>query len=46
VPPGFTPIGAISVGYSEEPPRDLRDRRRPAAEVLHRGQWGQPYAPG
>src|SRR3984957_20269532 len=39
VPPEFTPIGAISVGYSDEPPRDLRDRRRPAAEVLHHGQW-------
>ena len=22
----FTPIGAISIGYSDEPPRDLRDR--------------------
>ena len=46
VPPEFSPIGAISVGYSDEPPRDLRDRRRPAAEVLHRGQWGQPVATG
>jgi nitroreductase len=44
VPPQFTPIGAISIGYSDEPPRDLRDRRRPTAEVLHRGQWGQPVA--
>jgi nitroreductase len=46
VPPEFSPIGAISIGYSDEPPRDLRDRRRPAAEVLHRGQWGQPLTPG
>jgi nitroreductase len=46
VPPQFAPIGAISVGYSDEPPRDLRDRRRPAAEVLHRGQWGQPLTAG
>jgi nitroreductase len=46
VPPEFTPIGAISVGYSDEPPRDLRDRRRPAADVLHRGQWGQPLPLG
>ena len=44
VPSQFTPIGAISVGYSDERPRDLRDRRRPAAEVLHRGQWGQPFS--
>ncbi len=42
VPPLFTPIGAISIGYSDEPPRDLRDRRRPAAEIVHRGRWGQP----
>lgn len=42
VPPHFTPIGAISVGYSDEPPRDLRSRRRPTAEVVHRGRWGHP----
>jgi nitroreductase len=42
VPPQFTPIGAISVGYSDEPPRDLSNRRRPTAEVVHRGRWGQP----
>ena len=29
VPPQFAPIGAISVGYSDEPPRDLRDRAGP-----------------
>ena len=46
VPPQFTPIGAISVGYSDEPPRDLRGRRRPAADVLHRGQWGHPFSAG
>jgi len=42
VPADFTPIGAISVGYSDEPPRDLRDRRRPAADIVHRGRWSQP----
>jgi nitroreductase len=42
VPRQFTPIGAISIGYSQEPPRDLRSRRRPAAEVVHRGRWSQP----
>jgi nitroreductase len=46
VPPQFTPIGAISIGYSDEPPRDLRSLRRPAAEVVHRGRWGQPAAGG
>jgi nitroreductase len=39
VPDEFTPIGAVSVGYSDEPPRDLRARRRPVADVVHRGRW-------
>ncbi|MFU8874396.1 nitroreductase family protein [Micromonospora sp. SL4-19] len=42
VPAQFTPIGAISVGYSDEPPRDLRGRRRPTDEVVHRGRWSRP----
>jgi nitroreductase len=42
VPPEFAPIGAISIGYSDEPPRDLSSRRRPLADVVYRGQWGQP----
>jgi len=42
VPPHFTPIGAISIGYSREPSRDLRSRRRPKDEVVHRGRWQQP----
>jgi nitroreductase len=42
VPPEFSPIGAISIGYSDEPPRDLRSRRRPTEEVVHRGMWGKP----
>jgi nitroreductase len=42
VPPQFTPIGAISVGYSQEPPRDLSSRRKPTAEVVHRGRWQAP----
>lgn len=41
VPAQFTPIGAISVGYSDEPPRDLSSRRKPEAETVHRGQWTQ-----
>lgn len=39
VPEEFHPIGAVSIGYSDEPPRDLRARRKPAAEVIHRGRW-------
>ncbi len=42
VPAHFTPIGAISIGYSDEPPRDLSKRRRPKDEVVHRGTWTQP----
>ena len=38
-PAQFTPIGAISVGYGDEPPRDLSSRRKPEAETIHRGQW-------
>jgi hypothetical protein len=42
VPAEFSPIGAISVGYSDEPPRDLSSRRKATADVVHRGRWGQP----
>ena len=45
VPAQFAPIGAISIGYSDEPPRDPREvsrRRRPVADVIHRGRWSQP----
>ena len=42
VPAEFHPIGAISVGYSDEPPRDLRSRRKPRDETVHRGRWSQP----
>ena len=38
VPEQFTPIGAISIGYSDEPPRDLSSRRKPTAETVHRGR--------
>jgi nitroreductase len=44
VPAEFMPIGAISVGYSDEPPRDLRSRRKPKSETVHRGRWGQAPA--
>jgi nitroreductase len=42
VPPRYTPIGAISVGYSNEPARDLSSRRKPTSEVVHRARWGSP----
>lgn len=40
VPDRFRPIGAVTVGYPDEPPRDVSHRRRPADEVVHRGRWG------
>lgn len=43
VPQQFRPIGAISVGYPAEPARDLRDRRKPVGEVVHRSRWRQNY---
>ena len=42
VPPELRPIGAISVGYSDEPPRDFSASRRPLDEVVHRGRWSAP----
>jgi nitroreductase len=46
VPPQFTPIGAVSIGYSDEPPRDLTSRRRPTAETVHRARWSRPAEQG
>ena len=39
VPEEFHPIGAISVGYSDEAPRDFSARRKRMDEVVHRGRW-------
>jgi nitroreductase len=39
VPDAFTPIGAVSFGYSDEPARDLRARRRRTEEVVHWRRW-------
>jgi nitroreductase len=39
VPDEFHPIGAISVGYSDEAPRDFETHRKPVDEVVHRGRW-------
>lgn len=43
VPPELHPVGAVSIGYSDEPPRDLRARRRATGDVVRRGDWSQPY---
>jgi nitroreductase len=40
VPARFTPIGAMSFGYSDEPARDLRSWRKPVTQTVHRGRWG------
>ena len=39
VPTEFHPIGAISVGYPDEPPRDFSARRKPMDALIHRGRW-------
>jgi nitroreductase len=41
VPDGYTPIGAIAVGYRVPDHRSgsLKRGRKPVAEVVHRGQW-------
>jgi nitroreductase len=45
VPGDYDPIGAITVGYRADdlPPQGshIKDLRREAAQVMHRGQWGQ-----
>jgi nitroreductase len=45
VPGEYTPIGAITVGYRESDRRSpsLARGRRPVAEVVHRGNWGNSY---
>jgi nitroreductase len=41
VPPHFTPIGALTVGYPAPDRRSpsLKRGRRPADQVVHRGRW-------
>ncbi|HEX6444428.1 MAG TPA: nitroreductase family protein [Streptosporangiales bacterium] len=46
VPPEFTPIGAISIGYPAEPARPIRSGRKAPAEVLYRHEWGTPALDG
>lgn len=45
VPAEFHPIGAVSIGYPDEPLREgyretVAARRRPLDTVVHRGTWG------
>ena len=44
VPPAFTPIGAISVGYPADRPKDLSAERKEMGEVVHLGAWGRPFS--
>jgi nitroreductase len=41
VPPAYTPIGAIALGYAkpDEPSPSLKRGRKPPAEVVHRGRF-------
>ena len=42
VPSQFHPIGAISIGYSDEPPRNWSHFRKPESDTVHGSRWGQP----
>jgi nitroreductase len=41
IPPSYTPIGAIAIGYPapDEASPSLRRGRRPIEDVVHRGGW-------
>jgi hypothetical protein len=41
-PAQCTPIRATSIGYLDEPPRDLSSRRKLKAETVYRRRWTQP----
>lgn len=45
VPDGYTPIGAITIGYRAADRRSpsLKRGRRDIPEVTHRGRWGTAY---
>lgn len=45
IPRSLRPIGAITIGYPADPPRDLSHRRRPDGDVVHRGRWGSGPPP-
>ncbi|MFZ0664652.1 MAG: nitroreductase family protein [Acidimicrobiales bacterium] len=39
VPESFHPIGAVTIGYSDEPPRDLKGRRKKTSDLVRYGRW-------
>jgi nitroreductase len=45
VPEEYAPIGGLTIGYRADdlPPQTprVKERRRKADDVVHRGQWGQ-----
>jgi len=45
VPDEFRPIGAISIGYPDEPRSKLGHLRKPVDAVVHRGRWGETSTP-
>lgn len=48
VPAGWEPLGAVAIGWAspdDQPTLSASRRRRPLAEVLHRGEWGNGHPP-
>ncbi len=43
IPPELHPIGAITIGFPDEPVRDLRSRRRHTQEIVHHGRWTRAH---
>ncbi len=43
IPSELHPIGAITIGFPDEPARDLSSRRRLAQEIVHRGRWTRAH---
>lgn len=41
VPEDHDPVGCVAIGHEDPaaPRRDLRSRKRPSTEVIHRGRW-------
>jgi nitroreductase len=46
VPERYHPIGAVSIGYSDEPARDVSARRRPVEQVIHYSRWSRADTAG
>ncbi|MGD0081766.1 MAG: nitroreductase family protein [Acidimicrobiales bacterium] len=41
VPDSYDPVGCVAIGHEDPaaPLRDLRSRKRPSEELVHRGSW-------